>query len=99
MDRIRVAKFVFSLDAVLGILSVGGAALRNCVCIREYVDDIFSHICAICGAVGVALLWGLQRSHERKSSSKIRVLVVCRGECLWLSSWNRDCGSLHLALA
>ncbi len=26
MDRIRVAKFVFSLDAVLGILSVGGAA-------------------------------------------------------------------------
>jgi hypothetical protein len=26
-DRIRVAKFVFSLDAVLGILSIGGAAL------------------------------------------------------------------------
>lgn len=26
-NRIRVAKFVFSLDAVLGILSVGGAAL------------------------------------------------------------------------
>ena len=27
VNRIRVAKFVFSLDAVLGILSVGGAAL------------------------------------------------------------------------
>ena len=26
-NRIRVAKFVFSLDAVLGILSIGGAAL------------------------------------------------------------------------
>jgi hypothetical protein len=26
-DRIRMAKFVFSLDAVLGILSIGGAAL------------------------------------------------------------------------
>jgi len=26
-SRIRVAKFVFSLDAVLGILSIGGAAL------------------------------------------------------------------------
>lgn len=27
MDRSRVAKFVFSLDAFLGILSIGGAAL------------------------------------------------------------------------
>ena len=26
-NRVRVAKFVFSLDAVLGILSIGGAAL------------------------------------------------------------------------
>lgn len=26
-DRIKVAKFVFSLDALLGILSIGGAAL------------------------------------------------------------------------
>jgi hypothetical protein len=26
-SRVRVAKFVFSLDAILGILSIGGAAL------------------------------------------------------------------------
>lgn len=27
MDRIRLAKYLFSLDAVLGILSIGGASL------------------------------------------------------------------------
>ena len=53
-NRIRVAKFVFSLDAVLGILSVGGAALYGATWTSgNYWTAVFASF------VSFAVLWAL----------------------------------------
>ena len=53
-NRIRVAKFVFSLDAVLGILSIGGAALYVAAFASGNAWTAFFAI-----FVPIAVLWAL----------------------------------------
>lgn len=53
-NRIRVAKFVFSLDAVLGILSVGGAALYGAAFSSGKVWPAFLAVFVPC-----SVLWAL----------------------------------------
>lgn len=53
-NRIRVAKFVFSLDAVLGILSIGGAAFYGAAYSSGKVWPAFLAI-----FVPFAVLWAL----------------------------------------
>ena len=53
-DRIRVAKFIFSLDAVLGILSIGGAALNGAAYSSGKMWSTFLAIFVPC-----AVLWSL----------------------------------------
>lgn len=53
-DRIKVAKYLFSLDAVLGILSIGGAALYGAAFSSGNAWSTFLAIFAPC-----AVLWSL----------------------------------------
>ena len=52
--RIKVARFVFALDAILGILSIGGAALYGAAFTSENVWTAFLAI-----FVPFAVLWSL----------------------------------------
>jgi len=54
ISRVRVAQFVFSLDAVLGILSIGGAALYGAALSSGKAWTAFLAI-----FVPFALLWSL----------------------------------------
>ena len=100
IDRITVAKLTFSLDAVLGILGAGGAALYGAAYSSGNVWTTFLTI-----FVPSAMLWSLfcYSAYKGLTSQNVVLKVVfwlfVVSACLSLSGWNRDCRSIHLALA
>jgi len=77
MDRIRVAKFIFSLDAVLGILSVGGAALYGAAYASGNMWTTFFAI-----FVPFAVLWALI-CYTKVLRAKKQFSNSCSGRMSW----------------
>ena len=71
IDRARVAKYLFSVDAVLGILSIGGAALYGAAYSSKTVWAAFFPV-----FVPLAALWALLCYGAYKGLTSSNVLLT-----------------------